>query len=59
MKRSHAIKICLIALALHCLAAQGQQPLPKVMLPSFKKDTFNILRVRCNTRRRYPQHKKH
>jgi polygalacturonase len=42
MKRTDVIRLLVTALAIACLPAAAQQKLPKVILPVFKKDTFNI-----------------
>lgn len=43
-KSLHAIRTCLLILAIPCLSVHAQQKLPKAILPVFKKDTFNILK---------------
>lgn len=43
-KRLHAIRICLMVLAIPGFSTYAQQKLPKAILPVFKKDTFSILK---------------
>lgn len=42
MKRTDVIRLLAVVLTIACLPAAAQQKLPKVILPVFKKDTFNI-----------------